>query len=180
MRKAAFWLLLMIAATVLHATSVVPMSVEELTRAADNVVEARAIQQWSVWDAPHARVYTYTRFAVSNGLKGTAPLELVVKQVGGQAAGYATRVVGVRVFQLGEQALLFLRPSAANDGTYAVVGLMQGHFHVYRSTQTGETMTTNGMPEALAVKAGATETAPFSGARLRLEELRTRVQKAVR
>ena len=126
------------------ATTIVPMSVKELTHAATHVVEGQALRSWSAWNEQHTLIYTYTSFAVSRTLKGSAPAEIVVKQPGGSADGYTQTVWGVRRLQAGEHALLFLRPSVAADGTLVVVGLMQGEYHIYQAGS--ETMATNGVP----------------------------------
>jgi hypothetical protein len=117
--------------TACAATSIVPMSVEQLTAAAADVVEARAVRSWSSWNAQHSIIYTYTEFAVTSRLKGSLPGSITVKQMGGSAEGYTQSVAGVRRFQDGEDALLFLRPSATNDGTQVIVGLVQGNFRIW-------------------------------------------------
>ncbi len=114
------------------ATTIIPMSVEELARAATHIVEGEAIESRSLWNAQHTLIYTYTTIAVRNTLKGTQRQTLTVKQLGGSADGYTQKVAGLHGFQNGESALLFLRPSAAGDGTMVIVGLMQGRFHIYR------------------------------------------------
>jgi len=170
---AAGWLAL---AATASATSVVPMSVEELARGAATVVEARAMQNWSQWDEREHLIYTFTRFQVSRALKGQAPQTLVVRQMGGSAGGYSQHVAGVRHWSAGEEAVLFLRPSVARDGTMAVVGLMQGNFIVQRSPQ-GEATVSNGVPEVSALGAAGTMQT-FSGSRMRLSDLERRVGKA--
>ncbi len=51
------------------ATTVIPMSVEELTRAASDVVEARAVSSRAAWNAQHTLIYTYTTFELTHSLK---------------------------------------------------------------------------------------------------------------
>lgn len=157
------------------ATSIVPMSVEQLTAAAADVVEARAVRSWSSWNAQHSIIYTYTEFAVTRRLKGSLPGSITVKQMGGSAEGYTQSVAGVRRFQDGEDALLFLRPSATNDGTQVIVGLVQGNFRIWNAA--GRRMASNGVPHVNAIQ-GA-EVRSFGGASLELDELESRVRKAV-
>src|SRR5256885_5765036 len=57
----------------LFATTVIPMSIEELTAAATHVVRGHVIESWSSWDTSHRLIYTYTRFQIDKPLKGTAP-----------------------------------------------------------------------------------------------------------
>jgi Na+/citrate or Na+/malate symporter len=177
---AAFHLILLIAAA--QATTVVPMSVEELTEAATSVVEAQADDSWSQWNAQHTTIYTYTRVTVLRTLKGPAVPAFVVKQLGGIVAGVGQTVPGVRRFIPGESVLLFLRPSAAGDGTQIVVGLMQGHFRIYRA-RGGFLAVTNGLPGhaangVSALRRGAI--ADYRGTTMALDELESRVLRRVR
>lgn len=179
-RNFTFWLLmcLLIAliAPALRATSIVPMTIEQLTTAAQTVVEGRALEQWSQWDTSEHLIYTYTPFAVSSRLKGSSPQTIVVRQMGGSAGGYTQIVSGVRHWQPGDEAVLFLRPSVANDGSLAVVGLMQGNFRVVRAAD-GSVTAGNGVPAVSILKDGAAAT--FTGSRMPLAELEQRVRRSV-
>jgi hypothetical protein len=174
--RIAFALVLL--AGVAMATTVIPMSVDELTRAASHIVEARALSARSEWNPEHSLIYTYTTFQVTRGLKGAAAQTITVKQLGGSAGGYTQKVSGVHHAQPGEEALLFLRKSEAGDGTYVVVGLVQGNFRVFRGSN-GEVMVSNriGGTHALA-RAGGPLT-EFSGAAMTLGQAEARIQKAM-
>ncbi len=117
------------------ATTIIPMSVAQMARAAAYVVEGTAGHSWSAWNPQHTLIYTYTTFKVGRALKGSPAQTITIKQMGGSAGGYTQHVAGVRAFDSGENALLFLRPSAAGDGTFVIVGLMQGHFRIYQPAQ---------------------------------------------
>lgn len=160
------------------ATTVIPMSVEELTRAASHVVEGRALNSWSAWNAQHTLIYTYTNFQVARRLKGAAVQTITVKQLGGSAEGYTQKVSGVRHFQAGEDALLFLRPSIAADGTLVVVGLMQGNFRMAR-TPSGEVVVSNGVYGASSLDRQTGAISTFAGSPMKLGEAESRIQKAV-
>jgi hypothetical protein len=160
----------------LQATTVVPISVEELTARAQVVVEGHALEQWSQWDGAEHLIYTYTRFAVTSRLKGAAADTVVVRQMGGSAGGYTQIVSGVRQWQIGDQAVLFLRPSVANDGSLAVVGLMQGNFRISRD-RSGVATVSNGMPSVSFASGG--QISAFSGSRMSLTELEQRVRRAL-
>ncbi len=157
------------------ATTVVPMSVEELTRSSASVVEAHALQSWTSWNAQHTLIYTYTAFQVGRTLKGKSAAVVTVKQPGGTADGYTQKVAGVRHFQEGEDALLFLRPSLAGDGSQVVVGLIQGNFRIAR-TAAGETLVSNGVVEAQQYDRGRVQ--PFNGSLMRLEDAEARIARA--
>lgn len=167
--------LLMGVAVIASATTIVPMSVEELTRAASSVVEAHAVRSWTSWNAQHTLIYTYTSFQVSRTLKGGSASVVTVKQPGGSADGYTQKVSGVRHFQEGEDALLFLRPSSAADGTQVVVGLMQGNFRVAR-TAAGDSLVSNGVIEAQQYDHGRIQT--FTGSSMRLQDAEARIMRA--
>ncbi|HEX8926719.1 MAG TPA: hypothetical protein VF786_13050 [Terriglobales bacterium] len=156
------------------ATTVKPLSVEELTTRSTHVVLARAVGSRSAWNAAHTLIYTETRFTAEQNLKGTAPATFSVRQIGGSADGYTQKVSGVRGWQPGEEAVLFLRPSEANDGTYAITGLMQGNFAV-KQTNAGKVMVSNGVPDVTAFDSATGRLNHFGGAEMSLQELRRRV-----
>lgn len=159
----------------LRATSIVPMSIEEMTAKAGVVIEGRALDQWSQWDTNEHLIYTYTRFAVTQRLKGRSAGTILVRQMGGSAGGYTQVVSGVRRWQTGDEAVLFLRPSVANDGSMAVVGLMQGNFHMTRAN--GAVTVSNGVPAVSTLGEG--NATVFTGARMPLAELEQRVRRAL-
>lgn len=134
------------AGAVAAATTIIPMSLEALTRAAAVIVEGRAVRSWSAWNTQHTLIYTYTTVEVAHTLKGASGQAFTVKQLGGSADGYTQKVSGVRQFENGEDALLFLRPSVTGDGTMVVVGLMQGHFRVYAGDRGDTVVDISGTP----------------------------------
>jgi hypothetical protein len=176
--KAVSWSLLA-CATAAMATTVIPMSMEDLSRAASEIAEARAVSSRAAWNRQHTIIYTYTTYRVTRGLKGASPATITVKQLGGSAGGYTQKVAGVHHAQPGEDALLFLRPSAAGDGTYAVVGTIQGNFRMFR-TRDGRSMVTNGISGARALERGTGRVVEFTGARMTQSEAEARIQRALR
>lgn len=177
------------AACRLGSTTVVPMSVEDLTAASPQIVRGHAVGSRSEWNPEHTAIYTYTSFQSDENLKGATGATVVVKQLGGSAGGYTLHVSGVRSWSQGESAVLFLRPSNDQDGTFAVVGLMQGDFRVRRSAA-GEMIADNGMHasaggaaspagEVNAYSPAAQKISAYQGSQLRLSELESRVRAAV-
>ena len=157
-----------------YGTTVIPMSVEQLTHAASRVVEGQVLTSWSVWNKEHTRIYTYSRVRVGRVLKGNPEAEITVQQVGGSAGGYTMKVSGVRILRPGEEALLFVRPSASNVVTWAVVGLMQGHFRV--RTVRGVARASNGIRQA---RSAASQSPSGLGDDQTLKELESRVHGAL-
>ncbi len=164
--------------TAAFATTIVPASIEKLTTESTDVVEARAIDSRSAWNSEHTLIYTYTRFEVRNALKGTAPNVITVKQMGGHADGYTQRVSGVQYWEPGEEAVLFLRPSISNDNTLAITGFIQGAYRMKRQPS-GEIAVTNSVPDVRAFDTRSGAVANYRGTRMTLQQLETRVRKAV-
>ncbi len=163
-------------AGMLSATTIIPVTVERLTNESSNVVEAQVVSSTSKWNPQHTLIFTYVTIQVTKSLKGSAQSSLVVKQIGGSAEGYTQKIAGVRYAKPGEQSVLFLRPSVTGDGTYEITGLMQGNFAVRKSAR-GETLVSNGVPGVSAYQQGST--GEYTGTHMQLQELETRVQKAV-
>jgi hypothetical protein len=177
MRRILF-LLTLIVPGLLFATTVVPMGVEKLTKVSTHIVEGQAVSSAARWNSEHTFIFTYTKFEVRQALKGQTPGTIVVRQIGGTVDGITQRVAGVRHWRTGEEAVLFLQSSSTPDGSLVVTGLMQGNFMVQR-TSAGPTYVSNGVPEAFEYQAGAAGVANYRGNRLRLEDLESRVKKAV-
>ncbi len=178
MRLSRLLALCFLVATITSATTVIPMSLEDITRASTTVVEARALNSHTAWNAEHTLIYTYTRFRVKRALKGQAAEVVTVKQMGGHADGYAQHVSGVRYWADGEEVVLFLHPSEKNDGTLVVTGLMQGNFAV-RHLPTGDIEVGNGVPDVTAFDPAHRALSSYRGAKMSIGQLESRVQKAV-
>jgi len=175
MRRLAIFIIVLFALQ-LCATSVIPMSVEQLAVASSVIVRARALSNQSSWDAERAHIYTFTRFQALENLKGAASSEIIVRQMGGRVGNIEQRVSGVRRWQMGDESVLFLRPSEVGQGVMAVVGLFQGNYAVKR-TALSEPMTTNGAPEAMQYDPSTRTTTHFRSSQITLRELRQRVAR---
>jgi hypothetical protein len=175
--RSALLVLTAVLVGVAAGTMVKPMSVEQLTHAANNVIEGRAVVSVSAWNRQHTIIYTYTKIEVTRSLKGTAPSTVTVKQLGGSAGGYTQKVAGVSPLQSGEAAVLFLRPSDTGDGNMVIVGLMQGQFRVTQG-KSGAIRVSNGVPNAHEISGQGTVSV-YRGSALTLEELEGRVRQAV-
>jgi len=152
------------------ATTVKPMTIEQLTEEASTVVEGQAAESWSTWNAQHSLIYTFTRIRVTKSLKGQSADTVLLKQLGGTANGYTQHVAGVNAMKPGDTSVLFLRPSGANDG------MMQGNFRIAREATTGSTVVNNGVSDVhQPSSSGVTQ---YRGAKMTLRQLEARVQKA--
>jgi hypothetical protein len=173
---AASLLCLLLIGGQLTATTIVPMSIERLTRASTHVVLGEAADSWVEWNPEHTMIYTVTRFRVQRALKGEAGQAILVKQMGGASEGYQQKVAGVRHFQEGERDVLFLHPAASQDDRYVVTGLMQGNFAV--KSASADPIVSNGVPGVEAFDPGSKKTSAYRGAEMRLSQLEARVRKA--
>ena len=177
-RKYLLSLFILACTHLLLGTSMVPMPVEALTQNAALIMQGEATRSWSQWNDQHSLIYTYTEFTVARTLKGQAPAKVVVKQLGGSVDGTTQHVSGVRYWPAGEEAVLFLRPSEAKDGTHVVVGLVQGNFRVERLSS-GEVRVSNGVPEVQWLNA-AGEQSVSQSTPMTLHDLENRIQRAQR
>jgi hypothetical protein len=172
MKRALFtsFLLLSLAA---FATTIRPMTVEQMTASATHVIEGQAVDKWVAWDSQHREILTYTRFNVLKTLKGSVGKQVLVAQLGGTLDGLTLRVAGIRHFDVGETTLLFLRPG----DTPAAMSLdtMQGNFRVQKDA-TGDMVASNGLPD-MSVLHGSQITT-YTGNTVSLGVLETRIRQA--
>jgi len=173
MRRA---LILLLLCAPLLATTVVPMSIERLTRASTHVVVGQAADSWTEWNADRTLIYTVTRFRVQRALKGEAAETIFVQQLGGTNGAYQQKVAGVRYWEEGERSVLFIRPGEGTQGRYVITGLMQGNFAV-KSTGADPDVT-NGVPGVEAFDPQTRQLGVYRGSTLRLSELEARVRRA--
>jgi hypothetical protein len=182
-------LAVLVVGILLSATTVIPMSIEQLSSAATQIIRGHVIDSRSAWDDQHSTIYTYTRFQTDETLKGTNNAVITVKQLGGSAGGYTLHVAGVHSWSKGEDVVLFLRSSQAQDGTFSVVGLMQGDFRLHRAAS-GEMLADNGLhlsaatvmsPESdvHAYNPSTKQLTAYSGSQLTLSQLEGRVHAAL-
>jgi hypothetical protein len=159
------------------ATTIRPVTVEQLTAESSHVVEGRAVSSYAAWDGGHKAIYTYTTFEIGKVLKGQLTTRtILVKQFGGQVGNTVSRRIGVRQFAAGEEAVLFLFPGA--DGTMLVTGLMQGRFSVRHSN--GGTTVSNGVPPPSPATRSYQVGEPVAQEQgMSLESLEQRVRSAV-
>ena len=169
---------LLVAPFLASATTIIPLSVEEMTTKSTHVLRGNATETWTAWNPQHTLIYTYTKFEVTKSLKGQVQQTVTVKQMGGRVGNTVQKVAGVRHFRPGEQDVLFLQPSKDHDGTFIVTGLMQGNFLVRRSAS-GQMLVSNGVPEVSKVEAQSGVISGYRGTTSTVDELENRIRKAV-
>jgi len=121
-----------------RATTLKRMSVADLSRVAHTVVRARSVANITRWEA--GEIWTFTTFDVEEVWKGSAPAQITVRLLGGQAGNFTSTVSGVPRFSPGEELILFLERTPAQD--FSIVSWMQGTFRIGRNRTTGEEIVT--------------------------------------
>ena len=161
--KRCLWILLLgallLTALVASATTLAPLSFQELTRQATSIVRVRCVETRSVW--ADGEIWTDTRFEIlqtekgdiygSDQLQNAAPIRpertagrdagsaqnatIALRQLGGSIDGVRAHVEDVPQFHAGEEVYLFLWRRAGE--TYRVLGWAQGTFRVASDAGTG-------------------------------------------
>ena len=112
-----------------RASSMVSMSMEQLTQASSDIVQARVVGQASEWNSTHTQIVTVSTLAISQSLKGNAPSTLQVRQLGGTVGPVTQTIMGDVHLRAQGEYVLFLEPDSNSD--YHVVGLSQGAYPIY-------------------------------------------------
>jgi hypothetical protein len=113
-----------------RATSMVSMSMEQLTEASSDIVQAQVMSQESGWNATHTQIVTITTLSVSQTLKGKATSTVQVRQLGGTVGPVTQSIMGDISFRPQGEYVLFLEP--ASGSAYHVVGLSQGAYPIFQ------------------------------------------------
>jgi hypothetical protein len=121
-----------------RATTLKRMSVADLSRAAHTIVRVRCITNSTRWDT--GEIWTFTTFDVEEIWKGSAPAQITVRLLGGRTGNFTSTVSGVPRFAPGEELILFLERTPAQD--FSIVSWMQGTFRIARNRATGEEIVT--------------------------------------
>ncbi len=116
---------------VAHATTVAPLSVEQLTDASTYIVRGQVAAVWVVRDA-EGRVWTRVKVAVVRTFKGPdSPAELVIETLGGVDGEVSTLAFGAPRFSESEEVLLFV--SQNRSGRLGIVGWSAGKYNLRRA-----------------------------------------------
>ena len=111
-----------------EATTVKQLSLEQMVRGSHRIMLGRRVSQETYWNKTRTRIYTATRFAVTEDLKGESRGAATVVTVGGTMDGLTQVVSGTPRFREHEEVLLFLE---AGKGSYWILmGLSQGMFRI--------------------------------------------------
>ncbi len=111
------------------ATSLLPLSLEQLSTRATLIFYGTAISNEVIKDETSGRIATVTKFNVAELIKGNTGEIHTIKQIGGYHANSKTRLLihGVPEFQPGKDYVVFL-PDKSSLGFSSPLGLHQGRF----------------------------------------------------
>ena len=120
------------------ATTLVRMSLDQLSEASTEIIRGHVVSQQTLWNPQHTRIYTYTTVALDQTYKGNPPSFPVVQQPGGTVGKVRVFVAGTVHFHAQSSYMLFLERSAADPSKFLLVGMMQGAYRIYRDAETQE------------------------------------------
>jgi len=125
-----------LAAVPASATTLVRMSLDQITEASTEIVRGHVLSQQTLWNPQHTRIYTYTSLEVDQTYKGNPPSSVVVQQPGGTVGKVRLFVAGTVQFHTQSAYMLFLERSPADSSKFLLVGMMQGAYRIYRDPKT--------------------------------------------
>jgi hypothetical protein len=131
------------------ATTVVPLSFEQLVSESSSVVYGRVIDVRSQWTADRRFIESVVSIEVLRGIKGGAHESIAFTVPGGQVGRYLNVIPGAPVFAAGDHAVFFL--TAHGPRLPVTTGLTQGIYRVQRDARSGEMLV---MPPVLEPASG--------------------------
>ena len=114
------------------ATIIIKLSDKEMTKKASSIIRGKVIRRYSKWDSKKKRIYTYTKIAILEPIKGKKETqEVVIRQLGGSVGNIGMKVSGNASFKLGEEVLVFLEKIVNNKlHQYHVMGMAYGKYRI--------------------------------------------------
>ena len=121
---------------VLGATTVVPLSFEQLVTESQSVVYGRVTDVRAQWTADRRFIESVVTIDVLRGMKGTIGESVAFTVPGGQVGRYLNVIPGAPSFVRGDTAVFFLTAQGAR--LPVTTGLTQGIYRVQRDVMSGE------------------------------------------
>ena len=134
-RFASTLLITSLLATPAFATTVVPLSFEQLVNESSAVVFGRVADVRSQWTADRRFIESVVSIEVLKGMKGGAGETLAFTVPGGQVGRYLNVIPGAPVFTPGDLAVFFL--TTRGPRLPVTTGLTQGIYRVRRDASSG-------------------------------------------
>lgn len=172
-------LLLLFSATRAAASTVVAMSLEQMSERAETIFVGRVTGTRADWNGERTRIYTYVTLEVDRYLKGGSGSKVAtVRLLGGRVGPYLAMVPGTPRFDAGEEVLLFCAGSGGRIPT--VVGLSLGKFTI-ATDASGEKVVKRDISGLMLANHRTDDRKPGDPVtRYRLSEVESRIQESLR
>ncbi len=131
-------------ASALHATSMLPMFLDDLTASSQAVVHGKVLAVRTEWDEDHRWIYTVYTVEPAEYVKGNLGTAFELREPGGEKDGMILHVPSVPVFQVGQEVLLFVWTGP--KGHHQVTAFEQGAVEIVTDPQTGAKTTARPIP----------------------------------
>ncbi|HYE88588.1 MAG TPA: hypothetical protein VEA16_19635 [Vicinamibacterales bacterium] len=130
-RNAAFILLLALLSVTAHATTLAPLTFEQLVNESAAVVYGRVVDVRSQWTEDRRFIESVVSVEILKGIKGAVRETVEFTVPGGQVGRYLNVIPGSPVFAPGDRAVFFL--TARGPRLPVTTGLTQGIYRVQRN-----------------------------------------------
>ncbi len=130
-KTAGLLALIALFASVMPATVIQRMTLEELVDQAQSVVHGSVARKWPAWDDKQQLIWTHYEVAVEDSLKGAPQGKMILSEPGGTVGDAVMQIAGTPDYEVGEEVVLF---TASTPIGYArTCGWTQGKFKVEKS-----------------------------------------------
>ena len=170
----ALFAALFVAASSLHATTVIPPSFDELVNRAEVIFQGSVTNVRSQWvgEGGQRHIVTYVTFQVNDPIKGNPGATYTMRMLGGTVDGQTMEVSDSPKFKIGDRDFLFVEHNGRQF--IPLVGIMHGRFRVEREQNGHEIVAlNNGQPLSDVASLGkeehgvSSEKAPLSPAQFK-------------
>jgi hypothetical protein len=170
-RACALTLCLALATPLASASTLLRLTVDELTAQAEIVFQGEVIAVQAQRSGGRGLVSTFVTFSVSEVIKGSAANgELELKFLGGTLDGEVLEVNGSRLPRLGERGIYFVE-SVTEDLINPLLGWSQGQYLISAIGGSEQVTTVDARPVIAVEPAGSPNPAPLSSSGRRLSSL---------
>lgn len=137
MRRSLIAIVLIALATIsADATTVIPLTFEQLVNESQSVIYGRVSDVRAQWTADRRFIESVVTIDVLRGMKGNAHESIAFTVPGGQVGRYLNVIPGAPSFVRGDLAVVFLTAQGAR--LPVTTGLTQGVYRVQRDGASGE------------------------------------------
>lgn len=141
MRKSygAWFFAMLLLAAPSSATTLLRLTVEEMSVQAEMIVVGEVTEVQSQWNAARTMIYTYVTVDVAQCIAGACGDTVKIKQRGGSVGQWSLPIPGMPKFVAGQKVLLFLEKDPEGVPGYAyVLGMCQGMFVITKDAKEGK------------------------------------------